>query len=89
MGYEALLRWKHPDRGMVSPADFIPLAESAGLIDDIGLWALRQACIDASHWPAPLTVAVNLSANQFASGRLVRQVARALADSGLEPAGNS
>jgi diguanylate cyclase (GGDEF)-like protein len=85
VGYEALLRWDHPERGMVSPGEFIPLAESAGLIDDIGLWALRQACTDASQWPAPLTVAVNLSANQFASGRLVRQVARTLADSGLAP----
>ena len=85
VGYEALLRWDHPDRGMVSPGEFIPLAESAGLIDNIGLWALRRACTDASQWPAPLTVAVNLSAKQFASGRLVRQVARTLADSGLAP----
>ena len=75
VGYEALLRWQHPERGMVSPAEFVPLAEAAGLIDEIGVWVLRQACSDASEWPASLTVAVNLSANQFASGALVRQVA--------------
>ena len=85
VGYGALLRWQHPERGMVSPAEFVPLAESAGLIDEIGLWVLRQACSDASGWPASLTVAVNLSANQFASGTLVRQVSRALADAGLAP----
>ncbi len=83
VGYEALLRWHHAAQGDVSPSVFIPLAEAANLIDEIGLWALRQACADASRWPASLGVAVNLSANQFASGALVRQVARALADAGL------
>lgn len=85
VGYEALLRWNHPTRGNVPPAVFIPLAEEGGLIDEIGLWVLRQACRDATRWPAPLTVAVNLSVNQFASGNLVRHVSGALADSGLAP----
>lgn len=85
VGYEALLRWRHADQGDVSPAVFVPLAEAADLIDTIGLWALRQACADASGWPASLGVAVNLSSNQFASGDLVRQVSRALADTGLAP----
>jgi diguanylate cyclase (GGDEF)-like protein len=85
VGYEALLRWHHGDQGEVSPAVFVPLAETAGLIDTIGLWALRQACADASGWPTSLGVAVNLSSNQFASGELVRQVSRALADTGLAP----
>lgn len=83
VGYEALLRWHHAEQGEVSPAVFVPLAEAADLIDAIGLWALRQACADASDWPDSLGVAVNLSANQFSSGALVRQVSRALADTGL------
>jgi len=85
VGYEALVRWKHPTRGMVSPGEFIPLAEETGLIDEIGLWVLQKACKDASKWPSTLSVAVNLSANQFAGGRLVKQVARALQDSNLPP----
>jgi len=85
VGYEALVRWKHPIRGMVPPGEFIPLAEETGLIDDIGLWVLRKACKDAQSWPYTLTVAVNLSANQFAGGKLVKQVARALQDSKLPP----
>ena len=83
VGYEALLRWKHPPRGEIAPAVFVPLAEAAGLIDEIGLWVLRRACKDASGWPASLCVAVNLSAHQFTSGRLLRQVTRALTESGL------
>jgi EAL domain-containing protein (putative c-di-GMP-specific phosphodiesterase class I) len=70
-------------RGNVTPAQFIPLAEETGLIDDIGLWVLRRACVDAASWPPPLTVAVNLSAAQFARGNLAEQVSQALADSGL------
>jgi diguanylate cyclase (GGDEF)-like protein len=85
VGYEALLRWQHPTRGGIPPAVFVPLAEAAGLIDEIGLWVLRQACKDASDWPGSLSVAVNLSAHQFSSGRLLRQVTRALTESGLEP----
>ncbi len=82
-GYEALLRWQHPTLGNVPPVEFIPLAEEAGLIDAIGKWVLQRACLDAAAWPAPLRVAVNLSAAQFASGDLVGAVSQALADAGL------
>ncbi len=84
-GYEALVRWQHPTRGNVPPAEFIALAEETGVIDSIGLWVLRHACAEAARWPAPLTVAVNLSALQFVSNNLVQQVTEALADSGLPP----
>ena len=84
-GFEALLRWQHPVRGSVSPAAFIPLAEETGLIVAIGQWVLTQACRDAVAWPASISVAVNVSAVQFAEGSLVQSVMRALADSGLEP----
>lgn len=84
VGYEALLRWTHPVRGPVSPVEFIALAEETGLIDELGRWALRQACVEAVRWPAPLSVAVNLSVAQFRQGdALVRQVEQALAESGL------
>ena len=82
-GYEALLRWQHPTRGAVGPADFIPLAEDAGLIDALGRWVLRRACADAASWPAPLSVAVNLSAAQFRHGDLVEVVSEALQTAGL------
>lgn len=82
-GFEALLRWRHPDRGLVSPALFIPLAEEVGLIQAIGGWALRQACVEAASWPGMLKVAVNLSPAQFRGGQLARDVAVALAASGL------
>ncbi|HSI58031.1 MAG TPA: bifunctional diguanylate cyclase/phosphodiesterase [Ideonella sp.] len=84
-GYEALLRWQHPSRGAVGPAEFIPLAEDCGAIDALGRWVLRQACADAAKWPAPLSVAVNLSAAQFAHGDLLGVVSDALADAGLPP----
>ena len=84
-GYEALLRWHHPTRGDVEPVQFIALAEETGAIDAIGLWVLRRACAEAAKWPAPLTVAVNLSALQFASDNLVELVTQALLDAGLEP----
>ncbi len=83
-GFEALLRWHHPIRGMVSPSEFIPIAEEMGLIVALGNWALRQACADAATWPGNQTVAVNLSAVQFGSRTLVDDVAAALRDSGLE-----
>ena len=83
-GYEALLRWQHPVLGNVPPVEFIPLAEETGLIDGIGQWVLRRACIDAAGWPAPLTVAVNLSAAQFTSGDLVGAVTQALVGAGLD-----
>ncbi|ACA16311.1 diguanylate cyclase/phosphodiesterase [Methylobacterium sp. 4-46] len=82
-GCEALLRWRHPVRGMVSPAEFIPLAEEIGLIVPIGDWVIRQACHDAVRWPRPITVAVNVSPAQFKGDRLVDTVVSALARSGL------
>ncbi|ALL15180.1 diguanylate cyclase [Caulobacter henricii] len=85
-GFEALLRWQHPRRGLVPPNDFIECAEQWGLIGKIGEWVLNEACRQAASWPTSLTVAVNLSPNQFASGDLVGQVAHALELSGLDPA---
>jgi diguanylate cyclase (GGDEF)-like protein len=85
LGYEALMRWTHPSRGEVPPSLFIPLAEESGLIVELGAWALRQACHEAALWPAPLHVAVNLSAAQFQRGDLEATVAAALAGSGLPP----
>ncbi len=85
-GFEALVRWNHPERGMVSPADFIPLAEETGLILPLGEWVLRTACMQAAHWPQQVPVAVNLSAMQFKGRNIVQLVLNALASSGL-PAG--
>jgi diguanylate cyclase (GGDEF)-like protein len=82
-GFEALLRWRHPQRGLVSPAQFIPLAEEIGIIAPIGAWVLRQACTDAAGWPGELTVAVNLSPVQFKSKTLSLDVVAALGASGL------
>jgi diguanylate cyclase (GGDEF)-like protein len=84
-GFEALLRWRSPKRGLVSPAEFIPLAEEIGLIVPIGEWVLRTACKEAAGWPMPLGVAVNVSALQFGSPNLVPTILSALADSGLDP----
>ena len=84
-GFEALLRWQHPTRGVVGPDDFIECAEQWGLICKIGEWVLNEACRQAASWPAPLKVAVNLSPNQFATGDLVEQVRTALRLSGLAP----
>jgi len=82
-GCEALLRWRHPTRGMVSPADFIPLTEEIGLIAPLGEWVLREACREASGWPNHVRLAVNLSPAQFRDRRLVATVVSALAESGL------
>ena len=82
---EALLRWRHPERGLVSPAEFIPIAEDIGLIVDLGNWVLEQVCAEATKWPDEVLVAVNLSPVQFRSGTLVRSVMAALASSGLNP----
>ncbi|MEZ5850986.1 MAG: EAL domain-containing protein [Hyphomicrobiaceae bacterium] len=82
-GCEALIRWRHPERGLVSPAQFIPLAEETGLIIPIGKWAIETACREAVRWPNNATVAVNLSAAQFASSDLVEVARAALQDSGL------
>jgi diguanylate cyclase (GGDEF)-like protein/PAS domain S-box-containing protein len=84
-GFEALLRWTHPERGKVSPADFIPLAEETGLIVPIGEWVLRQACKDAAIWPDHLRIAVNVSVAQFKSRNLVALVVNTLAATGLLP----
>ena len=84
VGFEALLRWRHPERGLVSPADFVPLAEEIGLIVPLGEWVLREACHEAARWPDGMSVAVNVSPHQFAdTARLVSLVARSLASSGL------
>jgi diguanylate cyclase (GGDEF)-like protein/PAS domain S-box-containing protein len=84
-GFEALLRWKHPEKGMISPADFIPVAEDIGLIVTLGEWVLRKACAEAAKWPDDIKIAVNLSPVQFRSRNLVQVVVAALAYSGLSP----
>jgi diguanylate cyclase (GGDEF)-like protein len=84
-GFEALLRWNSPRRGMVSPAEFIPLAEEIGLIVPIGEWVLETACREAASWPHRAKIAVNVSTVQFKSRKLVQTVAHALESSGLEP----
>ena len=84
-GFEALLRWNHPQRGMVPPGDFIPLAEETGLIVPLGEWVLRTACAQAAAWSEPINVAVNLSAAQFKGRNLVQIALGALSSSGLSP----
>jgi len=81
--FEALVRWHHPQRGLVPPAEFIPLAEEIGLINGIGAWVLKTACAEAMSWPSHIKVAVNLSPAQFHSGTLVLDVIAALGNSGL------
>lgn len=84
VGFEALIRWQHPERGLVMPCDFIPLAEEIGLIVSIGEWVLREACLEAIRWPESMTVAVNVSPYQFEnSAALVAAVSKALSVSGL------
>jgi diguanylate cyclase (GGDEF)-like protein len=84
-GFEALIRWNHPDRGLVPPSEFIGLAEEIGCIVPLGEWIISQACAAAAIWPNDLRVAVNLSPAQFTSPGLVPAVVRALASSGLAP----
>ncbi|WP_456828083.1 putative bifunctional diguanylate cyclase/phosphodiesterase [Bradyrhizobium sp. USDA 4518] len=84
-GFEALLRWRHPEKDMISPAEFIPVAEEIGLIAPLGEWVLREACNEAVKWPKQVKVAVNLSPMQFRSRNLVQVVISALASSGLSP----
>ena len=83
--FEALLRWRHPQRGLISPTEFVPVAEDTGLIVPIGAWVLREACARAAHWPEHVRIAVNVSAVQFHRGALNESILRALADSGLAP----
>jgi diguanylate cyclase (GGDEF)-like protein/PAS domain S-box-containing protein len=83
VAFEALLRWHHPERGMVAPSEFIALAESIGLIVPLGEWVLRQACAEAARWPDDVTIAVNLSPLQFKNANLVQTVTDALAAAGL------
>ena len=85
IGAEALLRWRHPTHGLISPAEFIPIAEESGLICDIGAWVLHQACHAARHWPLDATVSVNVSPRQFELDDIVQTVSDALRLSGLTP----
>jgi predicted signal transduction protein with EAL and GGDEF domain len=89
VGVEALMRWRHPVLGMVSPAQFIPIAEETGLIVPMGLWALRTACAEARDWQSrglpPVQMSVNLSVRQFASDSLIEDIATTLHDTGLNP----
>ena len=84
-GAEALVRWRHPQRGLVAPDSFIPIAEESGLIDEIGEWVLREACAEAQQWPETIKIAVNLSPLQFKSFKLVDTVSKTLAATGLGP----
>jgi diguanylate cyclase (GGDEF)-like protein len=84
-GFEALLRWRHPEKGVIAPASFIPLAEEIGFIVPLGEWVIRQACATAAGWPAHTRVSVNLSPVQFRSSGLPEVVVSALATSGLAP----
>ncbi|MBL8709276.1 MAG: EAL domain-containing protein [Rhodospirillaceae bacterium] len=85
LGFEALLRWRHPKLGMVSPAEFIPLAEECGLINPLGNWVLRSACQEAAGWPRNLSVAVNLSPVQFRQPDLAQEILAILRETGLAP----
>ena len=85
LGFEALLRWTHPEMGPISPVKFVPIAEEARLIGPIGEWVLRTACVEAVRWPDPVRIAVNVSAEQLIHPSFVAAVVSALAQSGLEP----
>jgi EAL domain-containing protein (putative c-di-GMP-specific phosphodiesterase class I) len=84
-GVEALMRWRHPVKGLLYPDRFIPLAEESGLIVPLGQWTLEKACMDAASWPEHIKVAVNLSAVQFRKAGLFEVILCALVDSGLAP----
>ena len=86
-GCEALLRWHHPDRGLIGPDEFVQLAEESGLIATIGAWVLRRACAEAAMWPDAMKVAVNISPVQLRRGGLADDVRAALDASGLAPGG--
>ncbi|MCF8475914.1 MAG: EAL domain-containing protein [Pseudolabrys sp.] len=84
-GFEALVRWQCPKRGLIAPGDFIPIAEETGLIVPLGNWILREACREAASWPQPLKIAVNISPIQFHAGDLAAQVHMILLETGLTP----
>jgi diguanylate cyclase (GGDEF)-like protein len=84
-GVEALLRWRHPERGIVSPGEFIPVAEAIGLIDGLGRWVMATACAEVASWPAAVRLAVNVSSVQFARSDMAQLVSQALAQSNLPP----
>ncbi len=84
-GVEAFVRWHHPSKGMLAPDQFLPLAESTGLMLPLGEWILRQACLDAAAWPSHIRIAVNIAASQFDKGNLFDIVLCALVESGLSP----
>lgn len=84
-GFEALIRWNHPERGKISPTEFIPLAEETGLILPIGEWVVREACRQAAQWPQDISVAVNISPKQFTAPGLANTILQALSGSGLQP----
>jgi diguanylate cyclase (GGDEF)-like protein/PAS domain S-box-containing protein len=84
-GFEALLRWRHPTKGMIGPSDFIPIAEEIGLIVPLGEWVLRYACSEATRWGNDIKLAVNVSAAQFKDGDLIEMVTNVLSSTGLEP----
>ena len=89
-GFEALLRWRHPQQGLISPGEFVPVAEATGLIQPIGIWVLRQACQQLRHWQvqipdaADLTISVNLSGKQLAQPTLVDDIDYILHEVGLD-----
>jgi len=83
--FEALIRWNHPERGLVSPLDFVPIAEDTGLIVPIGAWVIREACAQAASWPEDVRIAVNVSPVQFRRGALNETIVQSLAASGLKP----
>jgi EAL domain-containing protein (putative c-di-GMP-specific phosphodiesterase class I) len=83
VGFEALVRWRHPERGLIPPGNFLPLAEEIGLIAPIGEWVLRTACREATTWPSDITVAVNASPLQFDAGNYASVVQKALQATGL------
>jgi len=85
LGFEALVRWQHPSRGLIPPATFVPLAEESGMIIEIGEWVLREACREAASWSHPLSIAINLSAVQFQHGDLLATVHSVLLETGLSP----